>query len=57
MSHDDDSDDCFLPVDDVELFYEMHGRRFNVLNTVYLLPSDADEIKVRNAMPADTTNI
>ncbi|KAJ6596950.1 S-adenosyl-L-methionine-dependent methyltransferase [Mycena vulgaris] len=40
-----DDDDCYLPIDNVELFYEMHGRRFNALNTTYLLPADAEEIK------------
>ena len=53
----DDSDDCFLPIDNVELFYEMHGRRFNVLNTAYLLPSDDEEIEVGNSMRASATCI
>ncbi|KAJ7709850.1 S-adenosyl-L-methionine-dependent methyltransferase [Mycena rosella] len=38
-------DDCYLPIDGVQLFYEMHGRKFNALNTTYLLPADAEEIK------------
>ncbi|KAJ7449865.1 S-adenosyl-L-methionine-dependent methyltransferase [Mycena latifolia] len=38
-------DECYLPIDNVQLFYEMHGRKFNALNTSYLLPVDEDEIK------------
>jgi hypothetical protein len=53
MSKDEDEDDCFVPLDSVKLFYDMHGCTFNSLNTAYLLPCDADEIKVWNPMQSD----
>ncbi|KAJ7111569.1 S-adenosyl-L-methionine-dependent methyltransferase [Mycena crocata] len=40
-----DDDDRYISIEGVELFYEMHGRRFNALNTTYLLPADAEEIE------------
>ncbi|KAJ6547618.1 S-adenosyl-L-methionine-dependent methyltransferase [Mycena capillaripes] len=48
MSKPHEDDECYLPVDDAELkklFYELHGRKFNVLNPTYLLPVDDDEIQ------------
>ncbi|KAJ7106082.1 S-adenosyl-L-methionine-dependent methyltransferase [Mycena crocata] len=41
----DDVDDRYISIEGIELFYEMHRRRFNILNTTYLLPADAGEIE------------
>jgi hypothetical protein len=48
MAKPDEDDDCYFLCDEgFELFYEMHGRKFNALNPTYLLPVDDEEIKVR----------
>ncbi|KAJ7829054.1 S-adenosyl-L-methionine-dependent methyltransferase [Mycena leptocephala] len=46
MAKPDEDDDCYFLCDEgFELFYEMHGRKFNALNPTYLLPVDDEEIK------------
>ncbi|KAJ7157043.1 S-adenosyl-L-methionine-dependent methyltransferase [Mycena crocata] len=39
------ADDQYISIEGVELFREMQGRRLNTLNTIYLLPADAEEIE------------
>ncbi|KAJ7109433.1 S-adenosyl-L-methionine-dependent methyltransferase [Mycena epipterygia] len=41
----ENNDDHYLPINGIEFYYEMHGRKFNAMNRTYLLPVDADEIK------------
>ncbi|KAF7338250.1 Secondary metabolism regulator LAE1 [Mycena venus] len=46
MSRPDQDDDCYLPIDGIEFFRQLNGRKFNTMNPTYLLPSDDEEIKV-----------
>ncbi|KAJ7899150.1 S-adenosyl-L-methionine-dependent methyltransferase [Mycena olivaceomarginata] len=48
MPKPDEDDDCYLSIEGLELFREIHGRRFNTLNPTYLLPADDEEIKVNS---------
>ena len=36
----------FVGDNDSQYFYQLHGRRFNVLNQRYPLPTDEDEVRV-----------
>jgi len=36
----------FVGENDSQYFYQLHGRRFNVLNQRYPLPTDEDEVRV-----------
>lgn len=36
----------FVGENDSQYFYQRHGRRFNVLNQLYPLPTDDDEVRV-----------
>lgn len=40
------SEISYVGEDDSEYFTELHGRKMNSMNTRYMLPADADEIRV-----------
>ncbi|KAJ7285772.1 S-adenosyl-L-methionine-dependent methyltransferase [Mycena rebaudengoi] len=40
-----DDSDCYTSLDGLDLFYELHGRKFNALNRIYMLPADEDEVR------------
>jgi hypothetical protein len=40
------SEVSYVGEDDSEYFIEVHGRRVNSMNTRYMLPADADEVRV-----------
>ena len=40
------SEVSYVGEDDSEYFTEVHGRRLNSMNMRYMLPADADEIRV-----------
>jgi hypothetical protein len=48
MSKPGEDDDCYLSIEGLEFFREIHGRRFNTLNPTYFLPADDEEIKVNS---------
>lgn len=40
------TDVAYVGLDDSAYFTEIHGRRINSMNSRYMLPADADEVRV-----------
>ncbi|KAJ7218984.1 S-adenosyl-L-methionine-dependent methyltransferase [Mycena haematopus] len=50
MSKPHEDDDCYVSIEGIEFFRQMHGRSFNNWNPTYLLPADNDEIQRSNLL-------